>query len=258
MLLQQWSHQILTFIGPIVDAHDIKFVIIPGSIGMVASMIFVSLSTGKSHTASLHLSLANFRRVLSVPPLLRCPRWHIRLPPLQPQSRSSWTLVLQTPRLCNGAGVYCRRHRRSRIPPSDPLSRPKDRLPLGDPSHRSDQRRVRSCGMLSSPQTTTAEQKRRRINQPESPIRHEIRSDNLGHLSHRVCRVYTLLIHLGVRHSLWVRFTESVHVKHPAQRGCCSRSGLARIRSGPFRHVQHHVYNGLHMRIFYPNVVVDC
>ncbi|KAI8659185.1 MFS domain-containing protein [Fusarium sp. Ph1] len=32
-------------VGPIVDAHDIKLVIIPGSIGMVASMIFVSLST---------------------------------------------------------------------------------------------------------------------------------------------------------------------------------------------------------------------
>ncbi|KAM6522808.1 hypothetical protein FALCPG4_012423 [Fusarium falciforme] len=32
-------------VGPIIDAHDIKFVIIPGSIGMVASMIFVSLST---------------------------------------------------------------------------------------------------------------------------------------------------------------------------------------------------------------------
>ncbi|EEU38029.1 uncharacterized protein NECHADRAFT_47977 [Fusarium vanettenii 77-13-4] len=33
--------KMLTFIGPIVDAHDLKLVIIPGSIGMVASMIFV-------------------------------------------------------------------------------------------------------------------------------------------------------------------------------------------------------------------------
>ncbi|RSM12099.1 hypothetical protein CEP52_002617 [Fusarium oligoseptatum] len=32
-------------VGPIIDTHDIKLVIIPGSIGMVASMIFVSLST---------------------------------------------------------------------------------------------------------------------------------------------------------------------------------------------------------------------
>lgn len=32
--------------GPIFDAHDIKLLIIPGSIGMVASMIFLSLSKG--------------------------------------------------------------------------------------------------------------------------------------------------------------------------------------------------------------------
>lgn len=33
-------------LGPIFDAYDIKILLLPGSIGVVASLIFMSLSTG--------------------------------------------------------------------------------------------------------------------------------------------------------------------------------------------------------------------
>ncbi|KXH43714.1 riboflavin transporter MCH5 [Colletotrichum salicis] len=41
-------------VGPIFDAFDIRVVLIPGSIGMIASMIFLSLSTGNQLRPAFH------------------------------------------------------------------------------------------------------------------------------------------------------------------------------------------------------------
>ena len=38
--------------GPIFDAHNILFLILPGSVGIVAALVFLSLSTGMRHLPS--------------------------------------------------------------------------------------------------------------------------------------------------------------------------------------------------------------
>lgn len=35
------------FTGPIFDAHETWMLVVPGSVGLVASMIFISFSTGE-------------------------------------------------------------------------------------------------------------------------------------------------------------------------------------------------------------------
>jgi hypothetical protein len=47
LLLNLQVRQELTWTGPIFDAHDVRVLLIPGSIGMVLSLVFLSLSTGK-------------------------------------------------------------------------------------------------------------------------------------------------------------------------------------------------------------------
>jgi hypothetical protein len=43
--------------GPIFDTHDIKLLVITGSIGMVLSMVFLSLSTGTMRVYSTNTAL---------------------------------------------------------------------------------------------------------------------------------------------------------------------------------------------------------
>lgn len=39
--------------GPIFDAHGLKYLVVPGSAGLVASLIIMSVSTGKNATICL-------------------------------------------------------------------------------------------------------------------------------------------------------------------------------------------------------------
>lgn len=69
--------------GPIFDAHDIKLLIIPGSVGMVASMIFLSLSKGMVFGLCAPPLADLSPRVLSVFLIIRRSRWYLGVPSLQ-------------------------------------------------------------------------------------------------------------------------------------------------------------------------------
>lgn len=71
-------------LGPIFDAHDVKFLIIPGTVGMVVSLVSLSFSNGTGHKTPLSdTGLMYLRsRVLPIFTLIRRTWWYLCVPAL--------------------------------------------------------------------------------------------------------------------------------------------------------------------------------
>ncbi|CRK24707.1 hypothetical protein BN1708_003848 [Verticillium longisporum] len=71
----------LLYFCPIFDAHNVDMLLIPGSIGIVASVMALSLSMGKRASFQVRLILAHVdrRRILPVYPIFRCARRNLSI-----------------------------------------------------------------------------------------------------------------------------------------------------------------------------------
>lgn len=122
--------------GPIFDAYDIRVLILPGSIGVVLCLVFMSLSTGKtSHLLNFKFT-ADVHSLLPIPPLFRRSWRNLLIAHLYTQSLCNRSLVLQTSSLCYWRCLLCRRYRRYHLLADHSLSHTTRWLPLGHPSDR--------------------------------------------------------------------------------------------------------------------------
>lgn len=77
-------------LGPIFDAYDVKYLVIPGNIGIVISMMLIGLCKGQyilPFQLNSHIILTLNLRILPILPLLRPPRRRLSLPALQSRHR---------------------------------------------------------------------------------------------------------------------------------------------------------------------------
>lgn len=119
-------------LGPIFDAHDIRYLIIPGSIGIVAAIMCTSVSTGRRLGTCALESLRTDRscRVLPIFAIFWRSWWILRLPSIHTCSVGCWPLVLQASGPCYWYSLHGRRARWCNFPALDPLSGPNHWLPL--------------------------------------------------------------------------------------------------------------------------------
>jgi hypothetical protein len=129
-------------IGPIFDAHDVKVLLVPGTVGICLSLLCLSFSTGSLLPRSPYFrtqreirakSLCG--RVLPVSSVVWRPRWPLGFVPLQPQSRGYWPLVPRAPRLYHRPRMYGGRPRRNRVSTDYSLCLTSTWVPLGDSLH---------------------------------------------------------------------------------------------------------------------------
>jgi MFS family permease len=78
--------------GPIFDCYGPAYVVIPGSVGMVASILFFSFSTGMLATMLSSTALTS-HRILPNLPLVQRPGRPFSMHPLQPGNRCNRPLV---------------------------------------------------------------------------------------------------------------------------------------------------------------------
>lgn len=100
-------------VGPIFDAHDVRFVIVPGSIGVVVAIMCLSVSQGAYSISILrYFMLTPSFRILPNFSIIRSPRWPFSLSSLHASSVCSWALVLQATCPCNWCSMHRWRSRR--------------------------------------------------------------------------------------------------------------------------------------------------
>jgi MFS family permease len=79
--------------GPIFDAHDIRYLLVPGSVGIVTAIMCMSVSTGRLVLIMEELRLTHYR-ILSAVAILWHSWWLLCLSSIYTGSVRCWSLVL--------------------------------------------------------------------------------------------------------------------------------------------------------------------
>jgi hypothetical protein len=122
--------------GAIFDRYGVRALIIPGSLGMVTSLMCLSVSTGDCDDIIVQDLLLTRDRVLSIRLIVRRLRRFVSLLSLHAQHFNHWPLILQASGPHHRDCLYCGRHRWRRVLIHDAVLDTSHRIRLDDARNR--------------------------------------------------------------------------------------------------------------------------
>ena len=190
--------------GAILDSHGPLYVILPGSVGMVASLIFFSLSQGMClRSPRFARAMLTTSRFLSDFPVFRHLGWYLCFYALHTTGSSCRSLVQHSSCLRNRSGMYSRWPWGSDISFGNSICNPSGWLCLVDPDHCTLVCNTLLCGMSHS-QNKTSAQEDWRYTGSEIPPRHELRISIFRGFPCWICRICSHYIYHLLRPSCGV------------------------------------------------------
>jgi hypothetical protein len=212
-------------------------------------MMCMSVSTGQFISPrSLPSQTLTACRIMALPALLRRPRRHLLLAPLQPQRLRHLPLVQTPPRPRHRRRLHSRRPRRRLIPPNNNLLQPPPRSQLVPANHRPHQPRPRNPSKPAPKKTPAAQKISPRHSRLRRSARPQIPHNHHCSLPHRIRSIHPLHVHLLVRSARRPAHANRIPHEPAPQRRRRARANHARLPRRPLRDVQHyhHHRGGLH------------